>query len=104
MLNVSKLVSALKRRTDLDRPAFKRWWLERHAPMVVKFPELSRYQVSLVEQGEETFADGVAEVSFDSEAALRRVIFSQQVKDVQGDSVVHTSAISRLLVEMHVVA
>lgn len=98
-----KLVSALKRRADLDRPAFKRWWLERHAPMVVQFPELSRYQVSLVEQGDETFADGVAEVSFDSPEALNRVIFSRQVKEVQGDSVVHTSAIYRLLAEVHTI-
>ena len=98
-----KLVSALKRRADLDRPAFKRWWLERHAPLVVEFPELSRYQVSLVEQGEETFADGVAEVSFDTMEALRRVTSSPQVKDAQGDSNVHTAARYRLLVEEHVV-
>jgi len=34
-----KLVSLLKRRKDLSRAQFKQWWLERHAPLVVVFPE-----------------------------------------------------------------
>ncbi len=98
-----RLVSALKRRTDMDRAQFKDWWLGRHAPMVVEFPELQRYQVSLVEDGEEGFADGIAEVYFADLEALRRVTSSPRVKEVQQDSLEHTSAIERLLVEMHVV-
>jgi uncharacterized protein (TIGR02118 family) len=98
-----RLVSALKRRADMDRAQFKDWWLTRHAPMVVEFPELERYQVSLVEDGEEGFADGIAEVSFADLEALGRITSSPQVKAVQQDSVAHTSAIERLLVEVHVV-
>ena len=97
-----KLVAALKRRTDLDRAAFKTWWLEQHAPLVVAFPELARYQVNLVPAGEEEgFADGVAEVCFNDLETLLRVISSPQVKTVQQDSVVHSAVINRLLVQQH---
>lgn len=97
-----KLVAALKRRADLSRAAFRTWWLEQHAPLVVAFPELARYQVNLVPEGEEEgFADGVAEVCFHTLEALVRVTSSQQVKTVQQDSVVHSRAIYRLLVQEH---
>jgi uncharacterized protein (TIGR02118 family) len=97
-----KLVAALKRRADLDRAAFKAWWLEKHAPLVVAFPELARYQVNLVPaREEEGFADGVAEVCFNDLETLLRITSSQQVKTVQQDSVVHSVAINRLLVQEH---
>jgi uncharacterized protein (TIGR02118 family) len=98
-----KFVAALKRRPGLDRTAFKSWWLEHHAPMVVEFPELSRYQVSLVREDEveEGFADGVAEVCFNDLETLRRVMSSQQVKTVQEDSVPHTIHKYRFHVEEH---
>lgn len=97
-----KLVASLKRRGDLDRAAFKTWWLDTHAPEVMTFPELARYQVNLVPAGEpEGFADGVAEVCFNDLDTLRRIIFSQQVRTVQQDSVVHSVAINRLLVQEH---
>jgi uncharacterized protein (TIGR02118 family) len=97
-----KLVAALKRRADLDRAAFKTWWLEKHAPLVVAFPALARYQVNLVPAGEEEgFADGVAEVCFNDLETLLQITASQQVKTVQQDSVVHSAAINRLLVQEH---
>jgi uncharacterized protein (TIGR02118 family) len=97
-----KLVAAVKRHPDLDRAAFKAWWLEKHAPLVMAFPELARYQVNLVPEGEaEGFADGVAEVCFNDRETLRRIIFSQQVRTVQEDSVAHSVAINRLLVQEH---
>ena len=96
-----KLVAALKRRADLTRAEFKSWWLDRHAPLVVVFPELGRYQVDMVEDGPERFVDGIAEVSFADLATLKRITSSSQVKGVQGDSQVHTQARYRLLVEEH---
>jgi uncharacterized protein (TIGR02118 family) len=96
-----KLVAALKRRGDLTRAAFKAWWLDKHAPLVVVFPELRRYQVDLVEDGPEGFADGIAEVSFADLATLKRITSSKQVKDAQEDSRVHTEARYRMFVEEH---
>ena len=96
-----KLVALLKRRKDLTRAEFKAWWLERHAPLVVVFPELTRYQVDLVEEGPEGIGDGIAEVSFASLESLKRITSSKQVKDAQQDSVVHTDWRFRMLVEEH---
>jgi uncharacterized protein (TIGR02118 family) len=96
-----KLVAALKRREDLSRGQFKSWWLDSHAPIVVAFPELGRYQVDLVEEGPEGFADGVAEVSFVDLPTLQRIMAMKLVKDTQHDSHVHTRARSRMFVEEH---
>lgn len=96
-----KLVAALKRREDLTRGEFKSWWLERHAPIVVAFPELGRYQVDIVEEGPERFCDGIAEVSFVDLATLQRIMSTKQVKDTQHDSQVHTRARYRMFVEEH---
>ncbi|HZP88083.1 MAG TPA: hypothetical protein VFB54_14815 [Burkholderiales bacterium] len=96
-----KLVAALKRREDLTPGQFKSWWLDRHAPIVVTFPELGRYQVDIVEEGAERFVDGVAEVSFKDLPTLKRIMSTKQVKDTQGDSQVHTRARYRMFVEEH---
>ena len=98
-----KLIVALKRRTDLTRSDFRTWWLDRHAPYVVKFAELRRYQVNLVEDGPETFADGTAEVCFPDLATLQRVMSRNHVKEVQQDSQAHTRDRYRFFVEEHVV-
>src|SRR5205085_11687825 len=69
-----KLIVALKRRADLTRSDFRSWWLDKHAPYVVKFGELRRYQVNLVEDGPEAFADGTAEVCLAGLVILQRVM------------------------------
>ena len=96
-----KLMAGLKRRADLGRADFNTWWLDQHAPFVVAFPELRRYQVNLVEDGPETFVDGIAEVYFADLASLQRIMSRPDVKDVQHDSQLHTQARYRLFVEEH---
>ena len=96
-----KLVAALKRRDDLTRDAFKSWWLDRHAPIVVAFPELGRYQVDIVDEQPERFVDGIAEVSFKDLPTLQRIMSTKQVKDTQHDSQLHTRARYRMFVEEH---
>jgi uncharacterized protein (TIGR02118 family) len=96
-----KYTAGLKRRADMSREAFARWWLERHVPYVKKFPAMRKYRVSLVEFGPETVVDGLAEVWFDDIATLRRVTASEVVKEAQTHSVDHTSERIRLVVEEH---
>jgi uncharacterized protein (TIGR02118 family) len=96
-----KFAAGLKRRADMSREEFARWWLERHVPYVQKFPAVRKYRVSLVESGPETVVDGLAEVWFDDMATLRRVIASEVVKEAQQHSVAHTSDRIRLFVEEH---
>lgn len=98
-----KLMVALKRRADLTRGDFKTWWLDKHAPCVVEFLELRRYQVNLVEDGPDAFVDGVAEVCFVDLATLRKIMSRTDMKELQGDSQVHTQERHRMFVEEHVV-
>src|SRR5262249_35435793 len=96
-----KFAAGPKRRADMSREEFARWWLERHVPYVKKFPAVRKYRVSLVESGPETIVDGLAEVWFDDMATLRRVTASEVVKEAQQHSVAHTSDPIRLFVEEH---
>jgi hypothetical protein len=98
-----KLMVALKRRADLTRADFKTWWLGKHAPCVVEFPELRRYQVNLVEDGPDAFVDGVAEVCFVDLATLQKIMSRTDMKELQGDSQLHTRERYRMFVEEHVV-
>jgi uncharacterized protein (TIGR02118 family) len=96
-----KFAAGLKRRADMSREAFGHWWLERHVPYVMQFPEVCKYRVSLVEAGPETVADGIAEVWFNDLATLRRVTASEVVREAQRHSVAHTSDRIRLFLEEH---
>ena len=96
-----KFAAGLKRRADMSREEFGRWWLERHVPYVKKFPEVRKYRVSLAESGPETVADGIAEVWFNDLETLRRVTSSEVVQEAQQHSVAHTSERIRLFVEEH---
>lgn len=96
-----KFAAGLKRRQDMSREAFGRWWLERHVPYVRKFPDVRQYRVSLVEEGPEAVVDGIAEVWFDDLETLARVTSSDVVKEAQQHSVAHTSTRVRLFLEEH---
>jgi len=96
-----KFAAGLKRRADMSREEFGRWWLERHVPYVRKFPDVRRYRVSLVESGPESIVDGIAEVWFDDFESLLRVTSSPVVKEAQKHSVAHTSDRVRLFLQEH---
>jgi hypothetical protein len=80
-------------RADLDRVACKVWWLEKHAPLVVAFPELAHYQANLVPTG--------AEVWFDDMDTLQRVTSSEGVREAQKHSIAHTRDRIRLFLAEH---
>jgi len=69
-----KVMVLLRGRQDWTRERFHRWWLDEHVPYVVTLPALRKYGVCLVtgstsHEGREPW-DGVAELWFDSRAAL----------------------------------
>lgn len=68
-----KLVTLLKRRPPLDRPAFETRWLTVHAPMAAVFPGLRGYMLGFPvdPQSAEPSADGVAQLWFDTEEAAQ---------------------------------
>lgn len=69
-----KVFSLLRRPEGWTRDRFHRWWLEEHVPYARKLPGARKYRVCLVKgstthEGREPW-DGVAELWFDSRAAL----------------------------------
>ena len=69
-----KVFAMLRRREGVSREAFHRWWLAEHVPHAKKLPGLKKYRVCLVtgsttHEGHEPW-DGMAELWFDSRAAL----------------------------------
>ena len=94
-----KIMSFLKRRSDLERPAFFDWWLSQHAPLAVKVPGLKRYTISLAATPEDTIFDGVAELWFDDAEALAQGFASEAGKMVRADGAAHTVRVERLHVQ-----
>lgn len=87
-----KLVFALRRRSDLSREEFQRYWLEQHAPLVRSYADvlgIRRYvQVHTLPDGlhaalrasrqaSEPF-DGVAELWYDSLEALAAAVTTDE--------------------------
>jgi len=70
---VIKLVTFLKRRDGLTRPAFEARWRDVHAPLAAIFPGLRGYMLSfpILPDPEEPSADGVAQLWFDSAEACQ---------------------------------
>jgi uncharacterized protein (TIGR02118 family) len=69
-----KVFAMLRRRPDVSREEFHRWWIEEHVPYAKALPGLRKYRVCLVtgsttHDGHEPW-DGIAELWFDSRAAL----------------------------------
>ena len=69
-----KVFAMLRRREGVSREEFHRWWIEEHVPYARKLPGLRKYRVCLVtgstsHEGREPW-DGIAELWFDSRAAL----------------------------------
>jgi uncharacterized protein (TIGR02118 family) len=84
------LIGVLKKPASMDTAAFRKWWLEEHAPQASKLPGLRKYLTyPLVNgfdmaTGKPTGApsyDGVAFLWFDNEADLRAAFASSTGKD-----------------------
>lgn len=84
-----KVVTVFKRRKDLDLAAFERYWVERHAPLVMRLPGLRRYVQSQTLAGGyrrgEPAIDGCAELWFDTVEDLRALRDSPELGAVVAD-------------------
>ncbi|MEX2482239.1 MAG: EthD family reductase [Gammaproteobacteria bacterium] len=104
-----KLVSILKRRTDLEVPAFQAHWRDVHAPLVTRLPGLRRYvQCHTLLAGYRKgtpAADGVAELWFDDTDALRMLRDSAELAAVTADEANFIDAAGhvRLFIDEHVI-
>lgn len=60
-----KVVGLLKRPEGVQMEDFRRWWLEAHAPKVMKWKDATRYCVNLCTTDDQRY-DGMAETWFET--------------------------------------
>jgi uncharacterized protein (TIGR02118 family) len=102
-----KAIILLTRGDDQSPDAFRRWWLEEHAPLARQLPGLKGLVFNLVSRDLNTDGagdlpyDGVSELWFESRAAFDAAYATDVGKEVASDSLRHVSGRLRLFVEEH---
>lgn len=94
-----KAIILLTRREGDTPEDFRRWWLEKHAPLARQLPGLRKLVFNVVEGGGEY--DGVSELWFDSQDAFDAAYASEIGQQVAADSLSHVGGRVRLIVEEH---
>ena len=99
--NAVKRIGLVKRRKDLSYDAFTNHWLNVHAELCKKLPNMRRYSVNLVsrDQAEAFGYDGFSELWFDSAEALAASLASPEGKTLLADLPNFVDSIHPLLVE-----
>ncbi len=86
-----KVITALKRRPDLEVEAFQDYWLNVHGPIAGRMPGVRRYvQSHTLLSGyrkREPAADGIAELWFDDTDALRALEGAPELEATMADHV-----------------
>lgn len=104
-----KVMWLLKRAPHLTLDEFRDWWLTRHAPDIAadQSPYLKRYIVDVRvadvdglagKPDQEPEWDGIAEQWFETEADYNAV-YGRAVRPTRADTLAHTSAFQRLVVQ-----
>lgn len=92
-----KAIILLARGEGTSRDDFKHWWLEEHAPLAGRLPELRKAVFNLVTTDGAEF-DGITELWFDSRRSFEEAYASDIGKQVVADSQAHVSRRERLFV------
>jgi len=94
-----KAMILLTRRADLTHDAWVSWWLDDHAPLAGRLPNLRRAVFNVVEAGaDEAGVDGVSELWFDSQVAFDAAYATEIGRKVAADSLAHVSGRVRVFV------
>lgn len=96
---MTKMMIFLKRRADLSRDAFARWWLESHRPLAERLPGLLRHTFNRLPDSAPF--DAVVEQWFGSAAAAAAAYACPEGEAVARDSAAHVSERFRVEVEDH---
>lgn len=83
----TKRLGILRRKDGISHEEFVEHWLERHAALCMKLPNLRRYSVNFVDRGRFPHFDydGFSELWFDSEEALVASLQSEEGKTLLAD-------------------
>jgi uncharacterized protein (TIGR02118 family) len=70
-----KQIFLLKRKSGLSFEEFKKYYLEKHAPLVKNsFPEIRQYRINFVlQRGKETPFDAITEICWDNLESLKKL-------------------------------
>lgn len=93
-----KAIILLKRKEDLSREDFIKWWLEAHKPLALQLPGLKKMCIN-ISQNEDAEYDGASELWFDSEADFIGAYATPIGQRVAADSLSMVSRRHRLFVE-----
>lgn len=102
-----KSLSLLTRKPELTVEAFRKVWLEDHAPMVRSVPEVRRYVLSfpLAEPTRpdvptpEVRCDAIAELWYDDMASLQKAAASAAMKRVTDNGAKYLGSIKTFVME-----
>jgi uncharacterized protein (TIGR02118 family) len=92
-----KRIILVTRRADFSGEQFRRWYTEKHAPIVAKLPGLRRYIQNPTlpgPDGTEQEISGIAEVWYDDEAAFRAAMSSAEAA-AANESLLHFVDVSK---------
>lgn len=102
-----KSLSLLTRKPGMSVEAFRKVWLEEHAPMVRSVPEVRRYVLTfpLAEPTRpdvptpEVACDAIAELWFDDIASLQKAAASAAMKRVTDNGALYLGSIKSFIME-----
>lgn len=99
--NFVKRIGLVKKRKDLSYEQFVDHWLNTHAELCKKLPNMRRYSVNLVQRDQvEAFGyEGFSELWFDSAEMLAASLSSPEGKTLLADLPNFTDSIHPLVVE-----
>ena len=97
-----KVMGIIKRPQGMDFDSFKTWWLTEHAPKVQQWPGLVKYHINLATTPDQAF-DGVAEVWFESRAAMEAVFSTPQGQRARASATAGALNIAILLTEEYII-
>jgi uncharacterized protein (TIGR02118 family) len=93
-----KVISLLKRKTDLNFDEFKKWITEEHPRVGQKIPGLRGYRLNvLVSENPDAPYDAVSEMWFDDDAARKAAFDAPEGKAAAADAIAHCSSRFHLL-------
>ena len=97
-----KVVYLLKRKDGMGLEEFKRYWLEKHAPLVLKLPNLKRYSINVSTRDGAEF-DGIAELWFESREKMKEAFKTDEGRAVVEDASAFVGKNIVLEVEEHAI-
>jgi uncharacterized protein (TIGR02118 family) len=103
-----KLIYVIAPKAGMSRADFQRYWLDVHAPIVKKIPNLKRYVINLSQprsDGTVTAIGGVAELWFESLDAMKTALGTAEARNARADIQNFTEVARNIsgLVDEHIV-